>query len=319
MATNYTQNAACEAAYLFDGSFNDISAIGTNHLTQNGTVTLSTTKPTGHTRGNSVLFDGSTNFLYRTYANQSNNFPGKVTMQDCTVAFWFRPTTLLNTVYMLTCGSMTRIYSDYSGGTGKGIGHAQYDSGFTSGAWEYINNTISANTWYHIVLKSDGDGANSVVTAWISTESAFGDIVNNLQNSNNYAGVGDVGGGSSSNFVLGAKHDGTAFWAGYIYQPIVFENFLISNAEAAELWQYGIDGNDGAGGATLEQEGFRFRNDDGDEANATWAEAQDANMQAPKNVNRRIRFIINATGDPSNKSFQLEYKKSTDSVYRKVT
>lgn len=78
-------------------------------------------------------------------------------------------------------------------------------------------------------------------------------------------------------------------------------------------------GVDPAGGVTLDQEGFRFRNDDGDEAGASWAADQDVGLTAPVDQNKRLRFIVNATGDPGAKAFQLEYKKSTDSQWIKVT
>jgi hypothetical protein len=74
-----------------------------------------------------------------------------------------------------------------------------------------------------------------------------------------------------------------------------------------------------AAGATLEQEGFRSRNDDGDETTATWDAAQDANIQAPAGTTKRLRFIVNATGDPDATQYQLEGKLSTDSEWTKIT
>ena len=58
---------------------------------------------------------------------------------------------------------------------------------------------------------------------------------------------------------------------------------------------------------SIDQEGFRFRNDDGDEANATWAADQDANLTAPLDTNLRLRMIRNANGDPGTAPFQIEY------------
>lgn len=69
---------------------------------------------------------------------------------------------------------------------------------------------------------------------------------------------------------------------------------------------------------SLKQEGFRFRNDDGDEASATWMESQDTNVTAPLDTNTRIRFIVDGTGDPAATQFQLEAKLSTDSDWWKV-
>jgi hypothetical protein len=69
---------------------------------------------------------------------------------------------------------------------------------------------------------------------------------------------------------------------------------------------------------SLDQEGFRFRNDDGDEASATWLDSQDANVTAPLDTNTRIRFVINGVGDPAATQFQLEAKLSNDSDWFKV-
>jgi hypothetical protein len=74
-----------------------------------------------------------------------------------------------------------------------------------------------------------------------------------------------------------------------------------------------------AAGGALDQEGFRFRNDDGDEASASWLASQDTNITAPLDTNTRVRFIVDGTGDPAATQFQLEAKLSTDSDWFKVT
>ena len=67
-----------------------------------------------------------------------------------------------------------------------------------------------------------------------------------------------------------------------------------------------------SGTITLTQHSFRFRNDNGDEDEATWAAALNGNFNiAPDNV-IRIRFLIDAQGDNESKQFRLEYKKTTD-------
>ena len=71
-------------------------------------------------------------------------------------------------------------------------------------------------------------------------------------------------------------------------------------------------------GPSLEQEGFRFRNDDGNEAGATWIAEQDTNTERDKNTNTRLRILLNATGSIPSTQYQLEVKKSTDDTYLKV-
>ncbi len=64
--------------------------------------------------------------------------------------------------------------------------------------------------------------------------------------------------------------------------------------------------------ATLEQEAFRWGNDDGDEASHTWAAAQDTGITAPADTPQILAVNVNATGAPSAKRFQLQVRKGTD-------
>lgn len=73
-----------------------------------------------------------------------------------------------------------------------------------------------------------------------------------------------------------------------------------------------------AGGPTIEQEGYRFRNDDGSETAATWRQAQDVDDTIALDQNFRLRFIANATGDPASSQFQLECRKKTAPYWQKV-
>jgi hypothetical protein len=68
----------------------------------------------------------------------------------------------------------------------------------------------------------------------------------------------------------------------------------------------------------LEQEGYRWRNDDGNETGATWLENQDTPATFALDTGKRLRILVNATGDPANAKYRLEYKKSTDSQWQGV-
>jgi len=72
------------------------------------------------------------------------------------------------------------------------------------------------------------------------------------------------------------------------------------------------------GNTTVEQEGFRFRADDGSETGATWLAAQDTNISRVADAATRLRMLVNSPDDPASAQYQLEYKKSTDSSYTKV-
>jgi hypothetical protein len=68
-----------------------------------------------------------------------------------------------------------------------------------------------------------------------------------------------------------------------------------------------------------EQEGFRWRNDDGSESAATWAAAQDVNITAPRQSRRRLRILINTTLDAPSNAYRLEYNRVGDNDWRVVS
>jgi len=69
-------------------------------------------------------------------------------------------------------------------------------------------------------------------------------------------------------------------------------------------------------GIVLEQEGFRWRDDDDSEAAATWLAEQDIDINRARGISTRVRFLINASEDPDAKQFKIQYKKTTDAVWR---
>jgi len=60
---------------------------------------------------------------------------------------------------------------------------------------------------------------------------------------------------------------------------------------------------------TLDQEGYRFRNDDGSESGASWKAAQDTDISQIKNSTFRLRALIDAAGDPAASPYQIEYAR----------
>jgi len=72
---------------------------------------------------------------------------------------------------------------------------------------------------------------------------------------------------------------------------------------------------------TQEQEGYRWRDDDGSETSASWLASQDASTSIAKATTVRLRVIVNATADPPSGTYTLQYKLSTDadSEYRTIS
>jgi hypothetical protein len=52
---------------------------------------------------------------------------------------------------------------------------------------------------------------------------------------------------------------------------------------------------------------------------ASWIAPQDTSITHPPTTPVRLRFLVDSTGSSNNAQFQLEFKKSTDSVFQKVT
>lgn len=96
----------------------------------------------------------------------------------------------------------------------------------------------------------------------------------------------------------------------YIYCP--------TNANSLDLDDLIINGTVADTG-TLEQEGFRFRADDGSESGATWLAVQDTNVIRQKNMNTRVRVILNSTLDRASETYQLEFRKVGDTTWNVIS
>lgn len=84
---------------------------------------------------------------------------------------------------------------------------------------------------------------------------------------------------------------------------------------SGDTWEAGNLG----GPPTLEQEGFRWRNDDGSETTATWRQSQDVDDTVATETPIRIRMLINATNDPSPAYYKLQYLPPGADTWEDVT
>ena len=66
---------------------------------------------------------------------------------------------------------------------------------------------------------------------------------------------------------------------------------------------------------TVEQEGYRFRSDNGSETTATWLAVQDTDIIQPTLTNTRLRFVLNSTLDRGAEDFQLEVRPVGGSTF----
>ena len=95
----------------------------------------------------------------------------------------------------------------------------------------------------------------------------------------------------------------------YVYAP--------STANVIDWDDLTINGTVASSG-TVDQEGFRFRADDGTETTATWLATQDTNVIREKSTNTRLRVLLNSTLDRGAESYRLEYRKVGDSEWRVI-
>ena len=131
---------------------------------------------------------------------------------------------------------------------------------------------------------------------------------------------GTLGGGGSPTERVRQEYDGSNYMNNIVGVTAAgAASVAITYTDVSDTYTWiGADVVSASVATTLDQEGFRFRNDDGDETSATWLASQDANVTAPLDTNTRIRFVLDGVGDPDATQFQLEAKLSTDSVWWKV-
>lgn len=147
---------------------------------------------------------------------------------------------------------------------------------------------------------------------------------------NSFFIAGAVGGGADNamtagsgwEFVTGSTQpDNTAFQAAYTEEltspntSSTAQNGLfvaVANPWAARVVSFAP----ATVTLTLEQEGYRWRNDDGSETTATWKAAQDTNVTVVPDQIARLRMILNTTGDAPNETYKLQYRKVGASSWR---
>ena len=62
-------------------------------------------------------------------------------------------------------------------------------------------------------------------------------------------------------------------------------------------------------GASLDQLKYRWRYDDNNEALANWVVAEDTSISVSTNDRRRVRIMIDATGDPNAFQGRLQFRR----------
>ncbi len=91
---------------------------------------------------------------------------------------------------------------------------------------------------------------------------------------------------------------------------------------AGTTWHndYGIDEIQIVGSVLWEQEGYRWRNDNGSESAATWKQNQDKEDIMTKTTNTRLRVLNDSAANDATKTVTLQYRRvgDPDSEWRSI-
>lgn len=284
-----------------------------------------------------IRLDAAADRVYRTsdILNQNAAF---------TVMFWFRPVAVATgtgqCLFAISAGTYNANGDEiYLRSSAANL--ANYAVVGASTQQQNGTTTIVANTYYHLAYVR-----LSAALSQLYLNGATEGSANTLDVSARAAATRqEIGGWASTN---------DEPFNGRIYNPLIYQRALSQAEIQAQMYrrQYISDsmlygwyptpsgsaraddayttGRNWTVGGTLtdeadptevpiyEQEGFRFRNDDGSESGATWLAGQDTNVSIAAGTNVRLRTLVNATNDPAAGQYQLEYKKSTDAAWKKV-
>lgn len=253
-----------------------------------------------------VAYDdnGSLTVTGVTYGGVAMTAAGAASKDDSSgaqsrVYYLVAPPTGSNTLAVTTSGTIRDIYSSLTSFNGVDqttpIRSATYvnDTGEnqTDGSGNYTQTLTSAvNDMTYSCVNGEGlSNVNSVVAGGASNATR-----DNFNTGGGYSQAQDHGTGAAT-----VSHT----WSGGgANTDIAFVGFSIQAGTPA----------------TIDQSAFRFRNDDGSETTATYMAAENTNVTAPNVTNTRLRVQGSTTGNVASNTYQLEYKKSTDSVYRKI-
>ena len=211
--------------------------------------------------------------------------------------------------------------------TSSNVGPTSGEGGDPDGyLYTEASSPAAFNDEFYLELDQTLDASTHNITVEFSTNQRGNDndaecVVETNENGAGWVERGSTFGGSGDpNKVLSA---GTQIWAqrsvdltGLISDASTRIRIKITFPASGTSWHndYGLDriAFIGTDAVTIEQEGFRWRNDDGSESGATWAQNQDVNDTVNQEVNTRLRVLGDADGDAPTQAATLQYKEDLD-------
>ena len=165
------------------------------------------------------------------------------------------------------------------------------------GGWNDVNASSSVvRSWASAVV---GDGADT--TQQIGSGTPVG------ANNDAFDGVDGLAGSTNLDFSGSDEVE--------LEYCLQIRSVDVANDDTIELRVKGLDAYTSTPTATVngipefDQDSFRGRNDDGNETTATWSADTNIDWTQVVDVNFRVRFVVQETGDgaAADKTFQLEY------------
>lgn len=170
---------------------------------------------------------------------------------------------------------------------------SQYSGIAASGAYDSEAAVlITGDNWSHTTNSLNTTAADDLVLGFFV---AWGDGVVTGADSPNSARILGSGGALVEKIATTAGSYSVSCTVSSVYnsaQVCIAKSFKISSAAA-----------------TLNQHSYRYLNDDGDEGSSTFAAALNTNVTLSPGDAFRLRFLLDATGDPTGKQLQLERRK----------
>jgi len=183
--------------------------------------------------------------------------------------------------------------------------------------------SITTEVWNHAAATWDGSTTAANVTIYANgIEVGYNTTTNGASIINNAGGT----------TAIGYTHDNFNFFNGKITETASF-GVILDSTDINDIYDNGLKQDSASASASptleritlrtgdpvfLQQEGFRWRADDAGEAAGSWIAAQDANITRARNVNTRLRVLINGHGDPGSEQYKLEYRKVGDTTWKPV-
>jgi hypothetical protein len=237
----------------------------------------------------------------------TNNLIGNAVTTLKSISLWFVADTIDTT------GNGRTIWGE--GGSQNALVIYVFDNGATTDLYvhlfeggvvgDVLQYTISTGVLYHVVVTMDCSAGELILYVnGSAVDSVTGGLTIGADFAAHTGGVGIAG--ADSSWTNHNDDTMSGFFDGEIADVVYWgEQTVLSPAEVAAIYASGL-------GVAYEQEGHHFRLDNGNESGASFIGAQDSNISSGKLVNRRLRILTDATGDPPAHTALLQFRKVGD-------